>query len=199
MNVYLKIALFVLFACLSPTLIVTLLCTVRRIRVKMNTVLSELESVLQKQKEVNDLKYKTFETANVQRPVPQTFSPMKDEYILDPKTGEIEKLPIQKNVQDEIDSYLECALDRILERLLPKDNVTETDDPFEGYSVRVADLSELGSAMELAEDYRERYNLPATYSMAQIYEYVDKEAAKLKERILSSTKKEEQKADESKS
>ncbi|QXN75045.1 hypothetical protein [Microvirus mar13] len=135
-------------------------------------------------KEVYDLKYKTLETNKKQRPKPTEFSEYKDAYVLNPATNELEKLPTQENIQERINSFLECALDRALEKFMPK-NVVERDDVAEEYAASRVDLADLADAMEIAEQYRERFGLSENASMADIYARVDKEAAALKAKLDS--------------
>lgn len=115
----------------------------------------------------------------------QSFTPEVDDYILDPVTNELEKKPIPKNVQAYIDSYLECALDRTLERFLPK-VVEEKNDTYADYTNRCDDLAALGEAMELAEKYRDQFRLPDNATMATIFATVDKSAKELKEKLIAS-------------
>lgn len=142
-------------------------------------------------------KYKTLKTNESDRKKATEFTPYKDKYILDPSTGEIEKLPTPENIQDKIDSFLECALERALERFAPK-NVAEVDDVAEGYSRCVDDLAGLASAMEIAEEYRDQLGLSEGLSMAQIYEKVDERAKQLKLQLDSFQKSKEGSENESK-
>lgn len=137
------------------------------------------------------MKYRTFETREKKS---QEFTPYRDDYLLNSSTNELEKLPIPKNVQEKIDSYVECALERALERFLPS-NVTDVDDVAD-YTQKVEDLSILGEAMEVAEGYRDELGLPDNYSIAQIYEAVDARAKELKGKLSEIGKKKEDKKDE---
>lgn len=130
----------------------------------------------------------------------QTFTPYEKEYVLNPEDNNLEELKGPgKNVQAQIDSYLECALDRILARFeesaaLYKKSVA--DDLVNDYTVAKDDLMSLAEGMDVAEEYREKYHLPDTYSMADIYGYVDKLAAGMKEKLENLGKKEDKKEDE---
>lgn len=153
-----------------------------------------LKKAIKNFSEVNMVKYRTMATREKTAPSPQEFSEFEDDYVLNPDTNELEKLPIQKNIQAKIDSYLECALEKALERFLPQ-NVSEVDDVREDYSKSVEDLGSLGAAMEAAEEYRERFNLPDNYSLSDIYDFVDKHAKELKVKLSEFNKpvKEEEK------
>lgn len=142
------------------------------------------------------VKYDTVDS-KVKKPTSQSFSDYKDDYILNPATNELEKTEIPKNIQAYIDSFVECALDRALQRFLP-DNVVEDKVSYADYTQKIDDLSIIGQSMELAESYRDKYNLPDNYSFAQIYEFVDKQASEIKSKIASYNKIEEVKNVESK-
>ncbi|WGL31479.1 hypothetical protein [Dipodfec virus UOA04_Rod_1098] len=131
--------------------------------------------------EVFDLKYKTSESKREK--YAQSFTPYVDDYMYNSVTGDIEKLPTQKNVDDYIQSHIETCLERALEKFLPKQ--VEEDDYVADYTQQVDDLAALGEAMELAEMYREKFNLPDNYSVAQIYGEVDKSAKALKDKLVS--------------
>lgn len=129
-------------------------------------------------------KYKTVDTVKAKE---QSFSEEIKDYILDPATNELEEKPIPKNIQDYIQSFIECALERALQRFLPE-NVIE-DNSISDYTQKVDDLSSIGEAMEIAENYRERYNLPDNYSLSDIYSFVDKQAKDIKEKLIKKENK----------
>lgn len=138
--------------------------------------------------EVNDLvKPMSLEQAQKSKPAPTKFSEYKDEYILNPSTNELEKLPTKVNIQQKIESYLDCALERALERLMPN-VVGESEEVGENYQNSLQDLASLGEAMEVAEEWRDKLGLPDTFSMAQIYEAVDKQSKSLKAKLDSFNK-----------
>lgn len=132
-------------------------------------------------KEVNEnMKFKTL-SANSKIEHKQEFSDYVPDYVLNPVTNELERLEINKNIQAYIDSHVETALEHALEKFLPK--VVEEDDNFVDYTQSVSDLGSLGEAMEIAEGYRERFNLPDSYSMSDIYSYVDNKSVELKKKL----------------
>lgn len=123
----------------------------------------------------------------------QTFDYIRPEYKLDSskdilvKTGDI-------NVYELIQSNADCALDKILDKFLMRDNIDNhviqlvDDKPYECANINV-DLSDLGSAYEKMDTLRERYNIPANYtSFGDIVNYlqsikieVDKRAVQLEQ------------------
>lgn len=128
--------------------------------------------------EVNDLKYKTVETRVKSS---QNFSEEVPDYILDEHTNELQLSPIPKNIQDFITSHIDTALERALERFSVPNAIEE--DIVNDYTERVNDLSVLGDAIETAERYRDLLKLPDSYSIAQIYDAVDKSSQSLKLRL----------------
>lgn len=126
----------------------------------------------------------------------QTFDYIRPEYKLDSskdalvKTGDI-------NVYELIQSNADCALDKILDKFLMRDNIDNhviqlvDDKPYECANINV-DLSDLGSAYEKMDALRDRYNIPANYSsfgdivnyLQSIKNEVDKRAVELeKDRV----------------
>lgn len=114
----------------------------------------------------------------------QTFSEEVPDYVLNPVTNELEECPIPKNVQKYIESYIDTALDRVIERFLP-DNVVEAegDDNVADYTQMYEDLAYAGEVFDIAEDYREKFNLPDTMSVQDIFKYVEKTSENLAERL----------------
>lgn len=133
-------------------------------------------------KEVFEVKYRTFDTRDKTAPKPTEFSPYVDDYVLNPDTNELEKLPNPKNIQAKIDSYIECALDRSLEKFMPN-VVSEIDDVSEQYSRSREDLASVGEAMEIAEEYRDKFGLSDNASIADIYSELDKHSRVLKDKL----------------
>lgn len=56
----------------------------------------------------------------------------------------------------------------------------DNDNIIETYNQRRVDLADLGAFMELAEEYREKYEMPLTASVSEIYARIDKESQDLK-------------------
>lgn len=131
--------------------------------------------------EVNNLskKYITVDSRPSSDTFAQSFSEYQKDYILNSVTNELEELPVPKNVQEYIQSFLETSLEHAFEKYLPT-NVEDRDDVVD-YDRAVTDLASLGEAMEVCEFYREKFNLSPTLSMAQVYDYVDKLSATIKE------------------
>lgn len=123
----------------------------------------------------------------------QTFDYIRPEYKLDSskdilvKTGDI-------NVYELIQSNADCALDKVLDKFLMRDNIDNhviqlvDDKPYECANINV-DLSDLGSAYEKMDALRDRYNIPANYSsfgdivnyLQSIKNEVDKRAVQLEQ------------------
>lgn len=124
------------------------------------------------------MKYETVDSKRKCPYVGQTFTDYVKDYILNPGTNELEELPKLKNVQAYIQSFLCTCLEASLEKFLPK--IENAEDVTADYTQRLNDLAVLGDYMELAEEYREKLNLPDTASVAEIYAAVDKSAQDLK-------------------
>lgn len=125
-----------------------------------------------------ELEIMKFKTANDSRePVAQQFSETIPDYTLNTRTNELERLPVDKDIQAYIDSYIDCALDKILERFLPI--TPPTDQQFVELEQMQTDLAQAGELFDLAEEYREKFNLDDNMSVSQIFEYVQQESDKL--------------------
>lgn len=149
-------------------------------------------------KELEIMKFKTAnDTCQI---VSQTFSDTIPDYKLNPKTNELERLPIDKNIQAYIDSYIDCALDRILDRFLPAEQ--PTDQQFVELEQMQLDLAQAGEMFDLAEEYREKFGLSDDLSVSQIFDRVQQESDKLAKdidvRLKMFEKKEEIKNEEKK-
>ena len=121
----------------------------------------------------------------------QTFDYVRPEYKLDSSKGVLVKVG-DINVYELIQSNADCALDKILDKFLMRDNIDNhviqlvDDKPYECANINV-DLSDLGSAYEKMDSLREKYNIPANYSsfgdivnyLQSIKNEVDKRAVQL--------------------
>lgn len=127
----------------------------------------------------------------------QTFLEEVPDYVLNPVTNELEESPIPKNVQKYIDSYIDTALDRVIERFLPENVVeAEGEDNVADYTQMYEDLAYAGEVFDIAEDYREKFNLPDTMSVQDVFNYVEKMSEEMAERLKNQTNKSEVKDNE---
>lgn len=123
----------------------------------------------------------------------QTFNYIRPEYKLDSSKDVLVKVG-DINVYELIQSNADCALDKILDKFLMRDNIDNhviqlvDDKPYECANINV-DLSDLGSAYEKMDALRAKYNVPANYtSFGDIVNYlqsikneVDKRAIQLEQ------------------
>lgn len=127
----------------------------------------------------------------------QTFSEEVPDYVLNPVTNELEESPIPKNVQKYIESYIDTALDRVIERFLPENVVeAEGEDNVVDYTQMYEDLAYAGEVFDIAEDYREKFNLSDTMSVQDVFNYVEKMSEDLAKRLKNKTNKSEVKDNE---
>ena len=126
----------------------------------------------------------------------QTFDYIRPEYKLDSSKGVLVKVG-DINVYELIQSNADCALDKILDKFLMRDNIDNhvvqlvDDKPYECANINV-DLSDLGLAYEKMDALRDKYNVPANYTsfndimsyLQSIKNEVDKRAIELeKDRV----------------
>lgn len=124
--------------------------------------------------------YKFKTESSVEETKGQNFSPTKPVYRLNKATNELEKTDETVDLQELINSGIELALDRALDRLLPK--IQEAEDVAQ-LDVMREDLDFAMEACNRAEEYREKYNLDDSLSVNEIYAHVAKEAEILKAKI----------------
>lgn len=148
-----------------------------------------VKKAILKLKECEDemLKYRVAE--KVKPTAGQEFSNTVPDYILDPVTNELERSKIDKDIQAYIDSYVDVALDRALDKFLP--NVQVESDVVQDYTVTSQDLARMGEAFEVAEHYRDLYNLDPEMSVADVYKFVGQQADKMKNDLLNYSKPKE--------
>lgn len=126
----------------------------------------------------------------------QTFNYIRPEYKLDSSKGCLVKVG-DINIYELIQSNADCALDKILDKFLMRDNIDNhvvqlvDDKPYECASINT-DLSDLGDAYEKMSKLRDTYNIPANYTsfndimnyLQSIKNEVDKRALQLeKEKV----------------
>lgn len=148
-----------------------------------------LKKAIKQLKEYEEMiKYNTAEKAIAAESQAQTFSRTVPDYILDPASNELNRSPIDKDIQAYIDSHIDVALDKALEKFLPK--VVESDE-VANYTSHSQDLAVMGEAFEVAENYRDMYNLDPNMSVADVYKYVGEQADKMKNDLLKYNQKSE--------
>lgn len=113
----------------------------------------------------------------------QEFTSLKDKYVFNKNTKEIEKLPVQEDLQEIIDSYSNTALDKIYEKFNGDVPVSADRQAVYGYAEMKSDLADIGDMYEKADYYKEKFGLDPALSVGEVYEYVGKEAEKLKEEL----------------
>lgn len=116
----------------------------------------------------------------------QTFDEYADDYKYVEATGEIVKSPERVNIQDKIDSYRSTALDVLLDKYLGNDDGS-TDGGFvdHDFGRLYNDLADLGQCIEIANDYRDRYDLDDNMSIVDVYKFVQGKLDILNNTIIS--------------
>lgn len=135
----------------------------------------------------------------------QTFDYLVTDYEWDGVRECLVEKPVKRDLFEEIQSNKDCALDVILDKFGGYPPVLDGKVPIEGIvdldeTVRGNDLLKMASLIDTAEMYREKYNLPLSMSVSEIYAAIEKTAAEVKEIVDKdlSTEKEEEKKDEKK-
>lgn len=135
----------------------------------------------------------------------QEFSEVRDTYVLNTVTNVLEKSPLKEPIQEKIQSYASSCLGNVLELLLNPDNYKDPDnvkvvDDVALHNDVEEDLAYMGDVFELAEGYREKFGLPDTLSVEQVFakvgEYSKQLADKIKEQADAQNKTVEKESEE---
>lgn len=118
----------------------------------------------------------------------QEFSEVRDTYVLNTVTNVLEKSPLKEPVQEKIQSYASTCLGNVLDLLLNPDsykdpeNVKVVDDVALHNDVE-EDLAYMGDVFEIAEGYREKFGLPDTLSVEEVFAKVGEYSKQLADKI----------------
>ncbi len=131
----------------------------------------------------------------------QTFDYLVTDYEWDGVRECLVEKPVKRDLFEEIQSNKDCALDVILDKFGGYPPIQDGKVPIQGLvdldeTERGNDLLKMASLIDTAEMYREKYNLPLSMSVSEIYEAIEKTAVEVKEIVdkdLSTEKVEEKK------
>lgn len=112
----------------------------------------------------------------------QFFSSKEPEYKLS-KDGLSLEVVGEIDVQEKIQSFSSCALDKILDKFLDVSNYVVpnakiTDEVFD-YTDLKSDLADLGDLYDKAEFYKEQFDLPLEYSANEVYKWLNSKSQEL--------------------
>lgn len=116
----------------------------------------------------------------------QTFDYLVTDYEWDGVRECLVEKPVKRDLFEEIQSNKDCALDVILDKFGGYPPVQDGRVPVQGIvdldeTERGNDLLKIASLIDTAEMYREKYNLPLSMSVSEIYAAIEKTAAEVKE------------------
>lgn len=107
----------------------------------------------------------------------QKFSKYSPEYVYNEDTEELKATGGKIDDQAVIDSYLDTCFEKVLEKFLPEliEKAQPDTDGVYGDSTQIKqDLADFASMLEVAEEYREKYNLSADLDAIQVFNAVQK-------------------------
>ncbi len=121
----------------------------------------------------------------------QTFDYLVTDYEWDGVRECLVEKPVKRDLFEEIQSNKDCALDVILDKFGGYPPIQDGKVPIQGIvdldaSERGNDLLKMASLIDTAEMYREKYNLPLSMSVSEIYYAIEKTAAEVKEIVDNS-------------
>lgn len=135
----------------------------------------------------------------------QTFDYLVTDYEWDGIRECLVEKPVKRDLFEEIQSNKDCALDVILDKFGGYPPVQDGKVPIQGIVdldeiERGNDLLKMASLIDTAEMYREKYNLPLSMSVSEIYAAIEKTATEVKEIVDKDllTEKVEEKKNEKK-
>lgn len=132
-------------------------------------------------------KYRTEHTLeNSER---QTFSEEIPVYKLNKSTGVLEETKERINQQELINSNLETALTKALERLMP---VTAIDNEVKELNSMQDDLDSLILLSNKAEEYKTKLNLDKSLSISQVFDIVKVKANDLQVKLVEESQKQKE-------
>ena len=116
----------------------------------------------------------------------QTFDYLVTDYEWDGIRECLVEKPVKRDLFEEIQSNKDCALDVILDKFGGYPPVQDGRVPLQGIvdldeCERGNDLLKMASLIDTAEMYREKYNLPLSMSVSEVYDAIDKLAVEMKE------------------
>lgn len=115
----------------------------------------------------------------------QEFERFVKTYRLNQQTNELEE-DGEVDIVELVNSCKDVAIDNILERFMPV--MDATSDEVVEYDAMRDDLDLLRESYSVAEEYREKYGLPADYSALQVISAVQEKAQELKSKIAQNEK-----------
>lgn len=107
----------------------------------------------------------------------QKFSKYSPEYVYNEDTEELKATGGKIDNQAIIDSYLDTCFEKVLEKFLPEliDKSNPDIDGVYGDSTQIKqDLADFASMLEVAEEYRDKYNLSPDLDAIQVFNAVQK-------------------------
>lgn len=121
----------------------------------------------------------------------QTFDYLVTDYEWDGIRECLVEKPVKRDIFEEIQSNRDCALDVILDKFGGYPPVQDCKVPIQGIvdldeTERGNDLLKMASLIDTAEMYREKYNLPLSMSVSEIYAAIEKTAVEVKEIVDNS-------------
>lgn len=116
----------------------------------------------------------------------QTFDYLVTDYEWDGVRECLVEKSVKRDLFEEIQSNKDCALDVVLDKFGGYPPIQDGKVPIPGIvdldeTERGNDLLKMASLIDTAEMYREKYNLPLSMSVSDIYAAIEKTAAEVKE------------------
>lgn len=105
------------------------------------------------------------------------------QYRYNEQTKEIEPTGEVIDLTEQIQSAYTTSIDMALERMLPSIEMDSSNVALHKLRSKQAELDELTQLINVAEDYRDKYNLSSDLSIQDIYKFVESESEKMKQYI----------------
>lgn len=111
----------------------------------------------------------------------QNFSNLKQVYRLNKVSNVLEPTDDYVDIQELVNSSLETALDRVLDRLMPQ--ATTEDIILDNIDIMEDKLDSMASLINKANEYRQNNGLSDELSIEQVYQKMQEDSQKLQKQL----------------
>lgn len=128
------------------------------------------------------MKYRTESNYSTQENAGQEFSQFKHVYRLNKSTNELEMTDEVIDVQEIANSCRDVCMQAILERFFPEEETTQSQTE-QAVDFMLDDLDQMRETVNLANLYKEKFNLDPKLSVSQVFDAVKEKADLLKAKL----------------
>lgn len=109
------------------------------------------------------------------------------QYRYNQQTGELVDTGETVDLNEQVASAYTTSLEKAIETMLPPEPTDIKTVTTKLLRSRQQELDELTELINVAEEYRSKYNLPSEMSVNEIYMFIDSESKRLKQKLTAAT------------